>query len=531
MARQGMVATSHPLASAAGLQALRAGGTAVDAAIAANAVLGLAEPTGAGIGGDLFAIVWDPASRRLHGLNASGRSPRALELGHFRRNKLTAVPAYGPLSVSVPGAVDGWFELHARFGRTPMPELLAPAVAHAREGFPVTEIIAGYWAHDVERFGADAEFARVFTLDGRAPIAGEIFRNPRLAETYAMIGSNGREAFYRGIVAERIEAQMASSGGFLAREDLASHVSDWTAPIATNYRGFDVWELPPNGQGIAVLQMLNLLEAYELVQLGWGSAEHLHLLVEVKKLAFEDRARHYADPSFASVPVEALISKDYAAERRALIDAARAAQAPGAGDPLAFAGGDTVYLATADAAGMMVSLIQSNYRGMGSGVMVPDSGFMLHNRGEMFALDPEHPNCYAPGKRPFHTIIPGFVTREGRPLMAFGVMGAAMQPQGHVQVLSNIIDFGMNLQTAGDAPRVRHEGSSEPTGTTMRDGGHVLLESQFAEASAAGLRSRGHRVSRARDGFGGYQAVLFDEREGAYHGASESRKDGCAMGY
>ena len=531
MARHGMVATSQPLATAAGLEILRAGGTAVDAAIAANAVLGLTEPTGAGIGGDLFAIVWDPSSKRLHGLNASGRSPRALELEHFRRNKLEAVPAYGPLSVSVPGAVDGWFELHGRFGRLGMPELLAPAVAHAREGYPVTEIISGYWAHDVERFGGDVEFARVFTLNGRAPIAGEVFKNPRLAESYALIGAEGRDAFYRGAIAGQIEAEMQRLGGFVAREDLAAHASDWVDPVSTSYHDFDVWELPPSGQGIAVLEMLNMLEAYDLVRLGWGSAEHLHLLVETKKLAFEDRARHYADPAFAEIPVDALISKPYADARRASIRADRAAQAPGPGDPLAFAGGDTVYLAAADSAGMMVSLIQSNYRGMGSGVMVPGFGFMLHNRGELFALDPGHPNVYAPGKRPFHTIIPGFITRDGRPLMAFGVMGAAMQPQGHVQVLSNIIDFGMNLQTAGDAPRVRHEGSSEPTGTTMTDGGTVLLESQFAESAAAKLRGIGHRVERAHDGFGGYQAILFDEREGVYHGASESRKDGCAMGY
>jgi gamma-glutamyltranspeptidase/glutathione hydrolase len=367
--------------------------------------------------------------------------------------------------------------------------------------------------------------------DGRAPAPGETFKNPRLADAYALIGAHGRRAFYEGEIATAIEKTMRAARGFIARADLAAHESELVAPVSTSYRGYDVWELPPNGQGIAVLQMLNLLEGYDLASLGFGSTEHLHLLIEAKKLAFEDRARYYADPKFAAIPVAGLIGKKYAASRRALIRRDRANDAPKCGDPTALVAGDTVYLATADAAGNMVSLIQSNYLGFGSGIVVPEFGFGLQSRGASFALDSAHANCYAPGKRPFHTIIPGFLTRAGKPVMAFGVMGAAMQPQGQVQVLTNFIDFGMNTQEAGDAPRVRHDGSSEPTGAPAQDGGAVSLESQFAEAAVTGLRKLGHTVERAREGFGGYQAIVYDERQRVYKGASESRKDGCAAGY
>jgi len=531
MAKHGMVATSQPLATAVGVEILRAGGSAVDAAIAANAMLGLVEPTGCGIGGDLFAIVWDASQRRLAGLNGSGRSPRALSLDYFRAHGLTAIPVDGPLSVSVPGAVDGWFALHAQFGTLPMSELFAPAIAYAREGFPVTEIIGAYWALDAERCRGYPGFAEVFMPVGRAPAPGETFKNPRLADAYALLAADGKGAFYEGEIAAAIEQAMRAAGGFVARADLAAHESEPIAPVATSYRGYEVWELPPNGQGIAVLQMLNVLEGYDLASLGFGSVEHVHLLVEAKKLAFEDRARYYADPTFAKIPVAGLVSKKYAESRRALIRSDRTMQEPRCGDPAALAGGDTVYLATADAAGNMVSLIQSNYLGMGSGITVPGFGFGLQSRGASFALDPAHANCYAPGKRPFHTIIPGFLTRDGKPVMAFGVMGAAMQPQGHVQVLTNLIDFGMNVQEAGDAPRVRHEGSSEPTGEPPQGSGSVYLESQFAEATVLGLRKLGHVVERAREGFGGYQAILYDERQRVYKGASESRKDGCAAGY
>jgi gamma-glutamyltranspeptidase/glutathione hydrolase len=526
-----MVATSQPLATAVGVEILRAGGSAVDAAIAANAMLGLVEPTGCGIGGDLFAIAWDAKSRRLAGLNGSGRSPLALSLDDLRARGLTMMPVDGPLAVSVPGAVDAWFALHAQFGALPLPELLAPAIAYARSGFPVTEIIAGYWADDAERCRVFPGFAEVFLPGGRAPVSGETFKNARLADAYALIGAHGRSAFYEGEIAAAIEKTMRAAGGFVGREDLAAHESEVVAPVSTSYRGYDVWELPPNGQGIAVLQMLNLLEGYDLAGLGFGSADHLHLLVEAKKLAFEDRARYYADPQFAKIPVAGLVSKQYAESRRALIRRDGVIDSPAAGDPPAIAGGDTVYLATADAAGNMVSLIQSNYLGFGSGVTVPVFGFGLQSRGASFALDPAHANCYAPGKRPFHTIIPGFLTRARKPVMAFGVMGAAMQPQGQVQVLTNLIDFGMNVQEAGDAPRVRHEGSSEPTGTRAQGAGSVYVESLFSETAVAGLRKLGHKVERAREGFGGYQAILYDERQRVYKGASESRKDGCAAGY
>ncbi len=534
MAGRGMVATSQPLASGIGLEILRRGGTAVDAAIGANAALGLMEPTGCGIGGDLFAIVWDESERRLFGLNASGRSPLGMARARLDELKLAEIPSSGPLSVSVPGAVDGWFELHERFGGLSMPEILEPAIGYAREGFPVSEIIAGYWAADVERLGAFPGLIEVYAPTGLAPAAGDTFRNPRLAAAYELIAGDGRKAFYDGPIAAEIAASVQAQGGYLSHDDLRAHSSEWVDPVATNYRGYDVWELPPNGQGIAVLQMLNLLEGYDLAALEWGSAEHLHLLIEAKKLAFEDRARHYADPAFADIPVAALIGKDYAAGRRRLIRQDAVLTEPSWGDPPALEAGDTVYLAAADAAGNMVSLIQSNYRGMGSGVVARRFGFGLQNRGEAFSLEPDHPNAYAPGKRPFHTIIPGFVTRDGDPVMAFGVMGAAMQPQGQVQVLSNIVDFGMNAQEAGDAPRVRHDGSSEPTGVRISGGGTVCLESGFPDATVAGLARLGHVIGRAdagEGGFGGYQAIMRDSERKLYLGASESRKDGCALGY
>jgi gamma-glutamyltranspeptidase/glutathione hydrolase len=532
MARHGMVATSQPLATEIGVAVLRAGGSAVDAAIAANAALGLMEPTGCGIGGDLFAIVYDAATDELHGLNASGRSPFTLHAEHFARMGLVRIPERGPLAVSVPGAVDGWFELHARFGRLPMKDLVAPAIHYGQDGFPVSEVIAAGWALGASALRDSPGFAAVFTPDGEAPGSGDVFVNPRLARAYELIASDGRDAFYHGAIAAAIEDTVRGHGGFLGRDDLAAHRAQWVEPVATTYRGWRVFELPPNGQGIAVLETLNLLEGFDLGALEWGSAEHLHLLIEAKKLAFEDRARYYADPEFAAAPVARLIGKEYAARRRALIDlrcAAAAAPAPGALDA-----GDTVYLATADAAGNMVSLIQSNYMGFGSGVTVEKFGFGLQNRGSQFALDARHANAYAPGKRPFHTIIPGFARRDGEALLAFGVMGAAMQPQGQVQVLCNLIDFRFGLQAAGDAPRVRHEGSTEPTGAPpLPGGGTVHLEPGFAADAVAGLRSRGHRIENAGTtaAFGGYQAVLRDVRRGVYVGASESRKDGHAAGY
>ena len=529
-APRAMAATSQPLATSTALEVMRRGGSAVDAAIAANAVLGLTEPTGAGIGGDLFAIVWDPKERKLSGLNASGRSPRSLTLEYFSSRGMTRIPPYGPLPVTVPGAVDGWFELHGRFGRLPMTEVLGPAIGYARNGFPVTEVIAGGWERNVRVLKDFPGFAETYMPGGRAPATGEVFRNPRLARTYEAIAAGGRDAFYRGDIARAIDTYMKANGGFLSYEDLANHKSEWVEPVSVSYRGHDVWELPPNGQGIAALQMLNILEAYDLAGLGFGSADYLHLLAEAKKLVFEDRARYYADPDFISIPLERLLSKDYADQRRALIDPARASTSYPAGE-MPGARSDTVYLTVADDTGMMVSLIQSNYRGMGSGMTPGDLGFVLQDRGELFSLTPGHANVFAPGKRPFHTIIPAFVTRDGEPLISLGVMGGDMQPQGHVQVLVNLIDFGMNLQEAGDAPRLRHDGSSSPTDDTMTDGGELALENGFDAAVVAELRRRGHRIKAASGDFGGYQAIRRDPATGVYGGASESRKDGHAAGY
>jgi len=530
IARNGMAATSQPLATEVALDIMKAGGSAVDAAIAANAVLGLVEPTGNGVGGDLFAIVWDAASRRLYGLNASGRSPKSLTIDEFRRRGLTQVPAYGPLPVSVPGAVDGWFELHGRFGRLPMELILAPAIRYARDGFPVTEVIAEYWRTGADTLKDWPGFADIYMPNGRAPCKGEIFANPALAVTLEKIASGGRDVFYKGEIARTIDAYMRRVGGYLSYEDLAAHESEWVDPVSTDYRGYTVWELPPNGQGIAALQMLNILEGFNIEAMGFGSAEYIHVLTEAKKLAFEDRAKFYADPGFNEIPVEWLISKEYSAQRRTLIDMNRAAQAYPAGDP-ALEAGETIYLTTADGDGNMVSLIQSNYRGMGSG-MTPDGlGFVLQDRGELFNLEQGHFNSFEPGKRPFHTIIPAFVTKDGEPYVSFGVMGGAMQPQGHVQVLVNIIDFGMNLQEAGDAPRIRHTGSSQPTGEVMTDGGTLNLEFGFADDVLRALIDLGHVVQHTPGGYGGYQAIMYDARNGVYYGASESRKDGHAAGY
>jgi gamma-glutamyltranspeptidase/glutathione hydrolase len=533
IATHGMAATSHPLVSQIALDVLKRGGTAVDAAIAANAAIGLMEPTGNGVGGDLFAIVWDAKTRKLHGLNASGRSPKSLTLEKLKSElaklDLKSIPPRGPLPVSVPGTVDGWFELHGRFGRIPMKELLQPAIDYARNGFPVTEVIAEGWARNAQLLKQYPNFAATFMPNGRAPAKGEVFRNPLLANTLAAIAEGGRDAFYKGDIARRIEKYVRANGGYLTAADLAAHVSEWVEPASTNYRGYDVWELPPNTQGIAALQMLNILEAYDLKSMGYGSAEYLHLFVEAKKLAFEDRARYYADPAFGRIPLKSLLSKDYAARQRASITPKAAlAYAP---DPQALEDGDTIYMTVADAAGNMVSLIQSNYRGMGSGMTPDGCGFILQDRGELFSLTAGHANVYAPGKRPFHTIIPAFVTKDGKPWLSFGVMGGAMQPQGHAQILVNLIDFGMNLQEAGDVPRVRHDGSSEPTGERMTDGGEVVLEQGHSADVVKALEARGHRVKVTNDGdFGGYQAILRNA-QGVYFGASESRKDGAAQGY
>ena len=527
-----MAATSHPLATQVALDILKAGGSAVDAAIAANAALGLMEPTGCGIGGDLFAIVWDPKTQRLHGYNGSGRSPQSLMLEWFRENGHTSIPSHGPLPVTVPGAVDGWFALHERFGTLSMGQILAPTIRYARDGHPLHETIAHYWQRGVPRLSAFPGFAEQFTIDGRAPAKGELWRNPNLARTLEIIARQGRDGFYGGEVAKVIGDYFAEHGGFLTADDLAAHRGEWVEPVSTSYRGVDVWELPPNGQGIAALQILNLLEPYDLRGFGFGSVEHIHLFTEAKKIAFEDRARWYADPAFQPAPVARLISKGYARERGKLMSMQRAARSVEAGNP-ALQHGDTIYLTTADASGMMVSLIQSNYRGMGSGMAPPGLGFILQDRGEQFVLDADHPNGYAPGKRPFHTIIPAFVTRDGKPWVSFGLMGGAMQPQGHAQIVINLVDFGMNLQEAGDAPRIHHDGSTEPAGQAlpMSDGGVLELESGFKPEVLRELMRKGHHVKSADGPFGGYQAIARDHDSGVWIGASESRKDGHAAGY
>jgi gamma-glutamyltranspeptidase / glutathione hydrolase len=530
IATHGMAATSQPLATQVALDILKAGGSAVDAAIAANATLGLMEPTGSGIGGDLFAIVWDAEKQELAGLNASGRSPQSLSLQYFRDQGLTEIPYLGPLPVSVPGAVDGWFELHERYGRLPMKEILAPAIRYAREGFPVSELIAYYWELNAETRKAFPGFSETFLPAGEAPGKGDIFRNPRLAATYETIASGGRDAFYKGEIARKIDGYMAEHGGFLSYEDLARHHSEWVEPLSTNYRGYDVYELPPNSQGVAALQMLNILEGYDLRAMGFGSADYAHTVVETKKLVYEDRAKYYADPDFYEAPLEMLLAKSYADRRRELIDPDHASDTYSAGGS-ALENGDTIYLTVADGDGNMVSLIQSNYGGMGSGMTPGDLGFCLQNRGALFSLEEGHANAFQPGKRPFHTIIPAFVMKDGKPYLSFGVMGGSMQPQGHVQILVNVIDFGMNLQEAGDAPRIRHTGSSQPTDEVMTDGGTVYLESGYSDAVREELRKRGHDIATEPTDYGGYQAIRRDHEQGVYYGASESRKDGQAAGY
>jgi gamma-glutamyltranspeptidase / glutathione hydrolase len=528
IARNGMAATSQPLATQVALDILKKGGNAIDAAIAANAVLGVVEPTGAGIGGDLFAMIWSADKGKLYGLNGSGRSPRSLKLEYFKDNGYEFIPSYGPLPVSVPGCVDAWYEMHDMFGRLSMKDILQPAINYAREGFPVTEVIAYYLEKGTNTLKEYPNIKEVYMPGGKTPSKGEVFKNPRLATTLEKIVKGGRNEFYRGTIAHDIDAFMRKQGGFLSYDDLSRHHSEWVEPVSTNYRGYDVWELPPNGQGIAALQILNILEGYDLASMGFGSAEYIHTFTEAKKLAFEDRARYYADPFFSSVPVAQLISKKYAAERRKLIDPLNAAKVYNAG---VIEAGNTVYLTVADKYGNIVSLIQSNYRGMGSGMCPTGLGFVLQDRGEMFSLEQGHTNVYAPGKRPFQTIIPAFITKDRKPWVSFGLMGGDMQPQGHVQIVVNLIDFKMNLQEAGDAPRMHHIGSSEPTGQQMTDGGILLLESGFQTDVIQKLMSMGHTIQWDLGGFGGYQAIMWDSKNKVWYGASESRKDGQAAGY
>ena len=563
LARHGMVCTSVPAATQVGLDILKRGGNAVDAAIAANATLGLMEPVSNGIGGDLFAIVYSAKENKLYGINGSGRSPLGLSYEQMRAelDKLhrKTIPPRGMLPISVPGTVDAWSELHKKFGKLKFSDDLAPAVKYAEEGFPVTELIAFYWHFGPEVYkDLPGGFLETYTLDGkgRTPAKGDIFKNPALAKTLRLIGEKGRDAFYKSEVADKIDKFMQENGGYLRKADFEKHTSTWVDPVSTNYRGYNVFELPPNGQGVATLQILNILEGFDLKSMSRNSAETLHIMVEAKKIAWADRAKFYADPEFAKIPLAGLLSKEYAAERRKLIDPGHAAKAVEAGMPPANGAGlqptreprqdstatpkrspvddgDTIYMCTADDDGNMVSLIQSNYRGMGSGIVVPGLGFMFQDRGELFSMEPGHANVYAPGKRPFHTIIPGFVMKDGKPWEAFGVMGGGMQPQGHVQVLTNQIDFGLNAQEAGDASRWQHEGDNEPTGEKMEKGGYVEVESGIPYEIVRELEKRGHEVRFDVGGYGGYQAIKVELHDGqrVYVGASESRKDGQAAGY
>lgn len=528
IAQHGMACTSQPLATQAALDILKAGGNAIDAAIAANAVLGLAEPTGNGIGGDLFAIVWDAKTKKLYGLNASGRSPYDLTLDYFKKNNYKKIPSLGPLPVSVPGCVDGWYELHNKFGKLEMKEILTPAIGYAKNGFPLTELIAHYWQRSARVLKQFPGFEEIYMPNGKAPAKGEIFKNPYLAATLEKIANGGRDAFYRGEIAQKIVSYIREQGGFLSMKDFEDHHSEWVEPISTNYRGYDIWELPPNGQGTAALQILNILENYNIRSMGFGSPEYMHTFIEAKKLAFEDRAKYYSDPDFNELPIGQLISKAYGEQRAGLIDPEKAARSYPAGE---LEQGNTIYLTTADKDGNMVSLIQSNYRGMGSGMTPGKLGFILQDRGELFALKEGHMNVYEPHKRPFHTIIPAFITKNGEPFISFGLMGGAMQPQGHAQIVCNLIDFGMNLQEAGDAPRINHTGSSQPTGEIMNDGGTVQLESGFSYQTIRELMSKGHKIVYSVGPYGGYQAIMYDSKNKVYYGASESRKDGQAAGY
>ncbi|MBT4522302.1 MAG: gamma-glutamyltransferase [Halieaceae bacterium] len=542
-----MAATAHPLASQIAVDILKGGGSAVDAAIAANAALGLMEPTGNGIGGDLFALIWDPKTAKLYGYNGSGRSPRGrsleqlqAQIAHLKQGgkvpeELQGIPSHGSLPVTVPGTVDGWFAIHQRFGRIPMSEVLAPASNYAREGFPIPPVIASYLAGNLARFeaveGMIEEFdnARAtYFPEGRAPEAGEIFRNPDLARTLDVLGQQGREAFYQGQLAQTMASYFQRIGADLVFDDLAAHRGNWVEPGSVNYRGYDLYELPPNGQGFAALQMLSILKNVDLSQWPRASAEVFHYMTEAKRLAFEDVAKYYADPEYANIPAAAFLSDAYGRERFALIDSQHASAEFGPGEPQLEGEGDTTYLTVADKDGMMVSLIQSNYRGMGSGLVPDGLGFMLQDRGELFSLEPGHPNVYAAGKRPFHTIIPAFLMKDGQPQMSFGLMGGSMQPQGHVQILVNMIDFGMNIQHAGDAARFMHVGGRQSTGVESNPLGTLYLEPGVPTETVERLTEMGHRVKIVDDGvmFGGYQAIGVDHENKSYVGATEMRKDG-----
>ena len=526
IAVNGMAATSHPLATQTAISILKNGGNAIDAAIAANAVLGLVEPTGCGIGGDLFAIVWNAKEKKLYGLNSSGPAPNAISIDKLKEVGINKIPPYGALPVTVPGAVAGWSALHKKFGTLDFELLFTDAINYAEKGFPVSELIAYYLNRSSEVFATYPNFKKVWMPDGHTPKKAELFKNQLLAQNYKDIARSYGSEFYNGTIANSIVKSINDAGGYFSKSDLSSYKPEWIEPVSTNYRGLDVWELPPNGQGIAALQILNILENFDVEAMGFGSAEYIHLFTEAKKIVFEDRAKYYADTSFADIPVQQLISKEYALERSKLINLKKASKTYNPGN---LESGDTIYLTVADKFGNMISLIQSNYRGMGSGIIPDNTGFMLQDRGEMFSMDKNHMNALEGGKRPFHTIIPAFVTKNDEPYISFGLMGGAMQPQGHAQIIINLVDFKMNLQEAGDAPRIRHAGSSQPTGEIMKNGGYLSLEKKISVEEIKKLKKLGHKIQYDLGGFGGYQAIMI--KDGIYLGASESRKDGHASGY
>ncbi len=533
VAVHGMVATSEPLAAQVGVDVLKAGGTAADAAIAASAMMGLVEPMDCGLGGDLFVIYWDAKTKTLYGLNASGRSPYALNRQILAQKGFKAIPEEGVLSWSVPGCVDGWDQLRRRFGTMSFERLLAPAIRYAEEGFAVSEIIAALWDAEKEAAAANPDTAATFFPGGRPPRMGEIFKNPNLAASLRAIARGGRDAFYRGAIARQIVAASESLGGFFSLKDFEDHASTWVEPVSTTYRGYEVWELPPNGQGIAALEILNLIEGFDLRSMGRNSPDLWHVLIEAKKLAFADRARYFADPAFHKLPVAQLVSKEYATRQRKRIDLRHAATTVDPGDPLLAKGADTIYMCVVDKDRNCCSFIQSNYAGFGSQIVPGKTGFVIQNRGSQFSLDPRHVNALEPHKRPFHTIIPALVTKAGKPWLVFGVMGGDMQPQGHAQILVSMIDFGLDVQAAGDAARIRHDGSQTPTGRPMRrDGGTIDFEAGIPQETIAELVRRGHRIERhGGDTFGGYQGIWIDDAHGTLQGGSEPRKDGAAVGY
>jgi gamma-glutamyltranspeptidase/glutathione hydrolase len=512
----GMIATSHPLASAAGLRVLQQGGNAIDAAIAAAATLCVVEPMMVSPGGDLFALIWDAKKREIKALNASGRAPRAISIDELKKRGSTRMPGDGIHAVTVPGAVDGWATLAERYGTMKLADLLQPAIEYAERGFPVTEVIGRDWADEAPQHAKNPDFAKTYLPQGRAPRIGEIFTNKNLGATLRKIAAGGRDAFYKGEIARQIVDFAKSQGGFHTLEDFAAQTSNWIEPISTTYRGYTVYELPPNTQGLAALEMLNILEGYDVRALGHNTPEYLHLLVEAKKLAFADRAREIADPAFYKAPLDRLLSKDYAAELRKKIDLTRSVDVSSMGPR---GGEDTVYLTVVDKDRNAVSFIQSIFSQFGSGLVAGDTGIILHNRGAGFSFDPQHANRLEGGKRPFHTLVPAMVLRDGRPWLTFGVMGGDMQVQGHVQVLLDLIDFGMDVQQAGEQPRFRHF-----------EGG-LALESAIGADIRQALERKGHKLISAPGSFGGYQAIMIDPQTGALAGGSDPRKDGCAMGW